>query len=265
MEIMIEYQLLMRHIRIHIAYDGTGFSGWQIQPGEKTIQGTIEDALRKITGNQTRLTGSGRTDAGVHALHQVASFSTTSTHPPEVFVRALNALLPPEIRVLKADEPPPGFHPRYSVKAKRYFYLLDLSVVQSPFIRRYAWHLPRNLDLLSIRTATTYLLGSHDFAAFSGAGSSVTTTIRELITVDLVEKERMDILFSTLEGRFVKIVFEGTGFLRHMVRNMVGTLVEIGLGKMGVDQIKTIINSRDRRLAGPTAPAKGLFLERVIY
>lgn len=255
----------MRHLRIHIAYDGTGFSGWQIQPGEKTIQGTIEEALRKITGKQTRLTGSGRTDAGVHALHQVASFSTTSTHPPEVFVRALNALLPPEIRVLCADEPPPGFHPRYSVKAKRYFYLLDLSAVQSPFISRYAWHLHRGLDIQSIHTATSYLTGRQDFAAFSGAGSSVATTIREITAVDLVEKRQMDIFFSTIEGRFLKIVFEGTGFLRHMVRNMVGTLVEIGLGRMEPAQIKTIINSRDRRLAGPTAPARGLFLERVIY
>ncbi len=255
----------MRKVRLTLQYDGTGYSGWQVQPGRRTIQGVIEAGLERITGERPSLVAAGRTDAGVHALEQVASFLTSSLHPPEVFKRALNGVLPGEIRVLSAEYAAVDFHPRYDARSKRYFYLIDSSEVASPFLQRYSYHLGRGLDTEEMARAASSLAGRHDFASFMASGSSVKSTVREVYGISVEQAEEVGFLGAVIPGRFVKITIEANAFLRHMARNIVGTLIEVGLGRMGAEDVKAVVEARDRRSAGATAPARGLFLERVLY
>jgi len=245
----------MRNIKLVIEYDGTNYHGWQIQPGLPTIQGAIEDAISRITQYKSRLIGSGRTDVGVHALNQVANFLTPSPLATEVLERALNALLPEDIVVKEVEGVPLDFHARYNATGKRYRYKLLRTKTGSPFHHRYSWIWPYDLTVEAMKEACQYLLGCHDFSSFQSTGSDSRNPVRELYLLDIQEKE----------GGFVEFVAEANGFLRGMVRNIVGTLVEIGMGKRSPGDMAAILEGRDRKQAGIKAPAHGLFLERVYY
>ena len=282
----------MPSFKITLAYDGTDFVGWQRQASGVSVQGLIEDALRTLDGRDVTVTGAGRTDAGVHALGQVAAFTIARELGPDAVVRALNAHLPHEVRVLTAEDAPPMFHPRFGARTKTYRYRVWTGDVMSPFERRYAWHVPGPLDVDAMRTAARLFEGRHDFAAFQATGSSVTTTEREILVSRIVDRglrigEESTIestigstiesaIESTIESTIESAVpnpqsaillyeVSGTGFLRHMVRIIVGSLVEIGRGRQPVEWITGVIASRDRTTAGPTAPPDGLFLVRVEY
>lgn len=255
----------MNRIRLLLQYDGTGYSGWQVQCGKTTIQGLIEDSLQRITGEETRVVAAGRTDAGAHALGQVASFSTKSPHPPEVFQRALNAMLPEQIRVLDARSADQDFHPRYSARAKRYFYLIENSGIKNPFLCRYSYHVHERLDMERMREAGMHLVGRHDFSAFRDSGCGARTTLRLVNSIEVIRLKEAGFLGLNLPGSFINISIEADAFLRHMARNIAGTLIEAGRGRFTPEHVMTILMSGDRRNAGPTVPAKGLFLERVFY
>lgn len=244
----------MRTLKLTIQYDGTDYVGWQRQPNGVSIQELIEQAIEPIEGRTVLVVGAGRTDAGVHALGQVASVQLESSIDAASLARALNATLPEDVRVVSAEEVPPDFNARFSATGKVYAYRVWAGPFLPPFERRYFWHVPTSLDIDRMREAARTLVGTHDFSAFRAAGSDAATsqrTIREL-RID-VENERL----------ILTIV--GNGFLRYMVRAIVGTLVEVGQGRRSVEGVAAALASRDRSHAGPTAPAKGLFLVRVIY
>ena len=248
---------MSRILKLTVAYDGTDYVGWQRQAAGTSIQGLIEDALSPIEGKRVIAHGAGRTDAGVHALAQVASVRLSSTIDTSTLARALNAVLPLDVRILEAEEAPDEFHARFSATGKRYEYRIVNGPVASPFIRRYVWHVIPALNLEAMRRASSLLIGTHDFSAFQGAGTPVTSTER---TVRHLE-------WRAGSGPDTPLVvdIEGDGFLRHMVRNIVGTLVDIGLGRWPAEDMERILLSRDRHNAGTTAPPSGLFLTRVLY
>jgi tRNA pseudouridine38-40 synthase len=256
----------MRTIRLVVEYDGTRYHGWQSQRGGGTVQQAVEAALGRLTGEDARVLGAGRTDAGVHALGQVAAFRTRSALPTETISRALNALLPGDIRVREAGEAPVGFHPRFDSRGKSYFYLIAPGAVRPPvFVARYVWCLRARLDLAAMDEALRAIRGTHDFAAFMAAGSEVKGTVRTLREASVSGAEGIAFMGASLAGPLVRVRFEGDGFLRHMVRNIVGTLVLVGTGRLAPGAMGEVLRSRDRREAGPTAPAPGLFLEAVRY
>lgn len=255
----------MKKIKLLLEYDGTAYQGWQVQKNRLTIQGIIEDRILKITGEQSRIIGASRTDAGVHALGQVAVFRTESRLDPETIKRALNALLPQNIRVLDASEVDDSFNPRDSAVKKSYFYIIVNQRELSAFLYRYAWLVQQQLNLKSMIDAAQVLIGEHDFSSFRGTGSSTKNPVREVFSLSIERFEKLDFMTKSLDGKFIKLRIEANGFLRHMVRNIVGTLVEIGRGRFTADRVKEILESHDRKLAGPTAPAIGLFLERIMY
>ena len=241
--------------KITLAYDGTGFVGWQRQPEGLSIQGLLEDALRELDDRDVAVTGAGRTDAGVHALAQVAGFSLERTIAPDALVRAVNVRLPDSVRVLSAQPVDASFRPRFDAKTKTYRYRVWNADVLSPFERRYAWHVIERLDVDAMRAAAAALEGQHDFAAFQGTGSDAKTTERRIVRAAL----------RAPHDALVEVEVVGDGFLRHMVRNIVGTLVEVGRGRMPPAWVGEVLASRDRRKAGRTAPAQGLFLVGVNY
>ena len=244
----------MRNIKLTIEYDGTGYHGWQIQPNVETIQGTIEGKLAQITGEMVRLVASGRTDTGVHAMGQVAHFKTHSSLDVLSFLRGLNSLLPEDIRVKDVEEVDEAFHARFSAKGKVYEYRIFNGELPSPFHRHFSWFVPGKLDLASMREAAMKLKGSHDFSSFCSTGSDHLSHIREIYTIDV--GIRRDLII---------IGVEANAFLKQMVRNIVGTLVEVGRRKLTPSQFGDILEARDRRRAGIAAPAQGLFLVRVNY
>lgn len=261
----------MRNIRLVVAYDGTEFGGWQAQPGAPTIQGTLERALEKVVGEHARLLGSGRTDAGVHALNQVASFKTRCSIPCANLLKAVNNLLPPAVRVKRADEVGESFHARYDARAKTYRYRILLAPVAPPFIARYVFHYPYAIDRARMALAAKAFEGEHDFTSFAGAGgrakkieggrasagaSQRGEMVRRIFSSRLLWCPRTSILIYEIQG---------SGFLHHMVRNIVGTLLEVGRGKLAPPDIRRILEARDRARAGPTAPASGLCLVEVTY
>jgi tRNA pseudouridine38-40 synthase len=255
----------MKKIKLLIEYDGTAYLGWQIQKKGLTIQGVVEEKIFKITGERSKVIGASRTDTGVHALGQMATFGTESRLDPEVIRKALNALLPRDIRVLEASEVNESFHPRDSAKRKSYFYIIANQKESSAFLYRYTWMVQQPLEMKSMTEASEVLIGTHDFSSFKGTGSSTKNPVREIFFLSVGKVEKLDFMTINIEGEFLEIRIEADGFLRHMVRNIVGTLVEIGRGRIPADRIKEILKSRDRRLAGPTAPANGLFLKRIVY
>jgi tRNA pseudouridine38-40 synthase len=255
----------MKKFKLLLEYNGTAYQGWQVQKNRLTIQGVIEDRIFKITGEQSRIIGASRTDAGVHALGQVAAFRTESGLDPETIKRALNALLPQDIRVLDASEVDDSFNPRDRAVKKSYFYIIANQRESSAFIYSYAWIIQQPLELKSMVEAAQVLMGTHDFSSFMGTGSSIKNPVRKIFSLSIERLGKIDFMTAGLKGNFIKIGIEANGFLRHMVRNIVGTLVEIGRGRFTADRIKEILESHDRRLAGPTAPASGLFLERIVY
>jgi len=257
--------ITMRRIRLLIEYDGTNYRGWQSQRGGGTVQDIITEAVSAICGEGARLAAASRTDAGVHALGQVASFTTLSALSADVIRRALNATLPRDIRVLGSEEADPSFHPRYSALSKSYYYVISMGNTHSAFMDRYCWTIPHMLDLDSMREAASVLCGEHDFSSFMGAGCSSKHQVRAISSVDVDLLREIPFMTAAIKGGFIRIRIEANAFLRHMVRNIVGTLVEAGKGRIAPSTMGGILQSRDRTKAGPTAPAKGLFLEKINY
>jgi tRNA pseudouridine38-40 synthase len=250
----------MHYFKLTISYDGTDFHGWQIQaPGKPTIQGEIVSVLRQITQESTLLHGAGRTDAGVHALGQVASFRTQSALSAQEFQRALNALLPQTIRIVGAEEVGPDFHARWSALGKTYRYRLYRGKVVPPMVSRYVLHYPFPLDEDAMRKAASRFVGPHDFASFAASTGSEDddkerSTVREIYSSELARSEDGEELVYTVRGR---------SFLRYMVRKMVGTLLDVGRGKLTPEDINRLYELRDRSKSGPTVPPQGLCMVSV--
>ena len=245
----------VRTLKLTLAYDGTRFVGWQRQAEGESIQALLEDALARFEGSPVTVHGAGRTDAGVHALGQVASVRLAAPHDAATLVRALNAQLPPELRVLSVEEAAPDFHARFSARAKTYRYQLRTAPIANPFTRLYEWHVPEPLNLEAMIQGAAALIGSHDFAAFQSAGGETSTTVRTITRAE----------WRMLEGGPLALELTGDGFLRHMVRAVAGTLVEIGRGWRQASEIAGLLNGGRRADAGATAPPHGLFLVSVDY
>jgi tRNA pseudouridine38-40 synthase len=245
----------MRTLKLTVTYDGTRFVGWQRQAEGDSIQGLLEDALARFEGGPVTVQGAGRTDAGVHALAQVASVRMTCTHDVATLTRALNAQLPEDLRVLSVEEVSPEFHARFSAKTKTYRYHIRNATLVMPFERSYVWHLPEPLDLEAMGEAAEMAIGTHDFAAFQSVGTQVPCSIRTLLRSAIVQPQPTLIAYEVT----------GDGFLRHMVRALVGTLVEIGRGWRPAESMRDLVAGATRHDAGATAPPHGLFLVAVDY
>jgi tRNA pseudouridine38-40 synthase len=242
--------------RFTLEYDGTYFEGWQAQgEGRRTVQGELEAALGRVTGRRYRIAGAGRTDAGVHAEGQVASTVLDTRLTPAELQRALNAVLPPDVAVASLEIVSDAFHARRDARAKLYRYAVWNNAVRSPRRERTHHAVAAPLDLEAMRAAAKSLLGTHDFAAFQAAGSSVRTRVRTLTRLDLEGEAGWEVFFWV----------QGSGFLRHMVRNLVGTLLEVGLGRRPPEDVARVLARKERLAAGPTAPARGLSLVRIDY
>jgi len=266
-----------RTLKFTLAYDGSAYRGWQRQAGGVSIQGLLEEALSRIEGSPVTVHGAGRTDAGVHALGQVASAVAATALDTRTLRRALNATLPPDVRVMAVEDAPEGFHARFSAKDKTYEYWIFEGDVQPPFARAWSWHRTYRLDLSAMDQAARALVGTHDWSVFQSTGTGVRSAVRTLTCasvrvepmhagpVGLTDGRAPAASPPDVTGRFIVFRLEANGFLRHMVRAIAGTLVEIGEGRRAADSIPVLIASRDRVLAGPTAPALGLVLVRVDY
>ncbi len=253
--------LYFRNIKLVISYDGTDFSGWQRQPNDSTIQGEIESRLTLMTREKIDLHGAGRTDAGVHADGMVAHFGTRSAITCHDFLRGLNSMLPGAIRILDVDEIDLDFHARFSAIGKRYQYILYTGKIQPPHLRLYSVHFTGKLNFPAINNCLKLLEGTHDFSSFENSGSrdksicSGRGAVRTIINAELIEEPPFKLIFQ----------FTGDGFLRNMVRNLIGTLLEVGQGKTSIEKFSRILKARDRTMAAATAPAHGLFLKEVMY
>jgi tRNA pseudouridine38-40 synthase len=243
-----------RRFKVIVEYDGTDFSGWQRQREERTVQGVLEDAIRSMTGESVFLRGAGRTDAGVHADGQVATFDLEVNIPPRGLLRGLNAELPPDVALVDVAEAAPDFDARFSARGKVYRYSVWTHFVRSPLRARRAWHVREPLDVEAIRTAAAALVGDHDFRAFRASDCDRRTTRRIVRAID-VERQ----------GAILTIDVEATAFLKNMVRILVGTLVDVGRGRIAPDTVARMLATGDRTAGGMTAPPQGLTLLRVIY
>jgi tRNA pseudouridine38-40 synthase len=278
----------LRTWKLTLAYDGTGFSGWQIQPGEPTIQGDLQAALRRVTGEAPLPQGSGRTDAGVHALGQAASFELEANIPPDNLLRALNRTLPAAIRILEARTVPGTFHARHSAIAKTYEYRVFREPICPPFLARYVHACPWPMDVDLLKRSAQLFEGEHDFLSFAATDPDLATrnpslsedpdAIAKVPTAPGAEaalpgkRGAIRTVFSsnwqerrTGDGTLLVYFVRGNGFLHHMVRNLVGTMLDVGRGQRSMEEIPEILAARDRAAAGPTAPAQGLFLHSVEY
>jgi len=257
----------MRNWKLTLAYDGTAFHGWQVQPGLVTVQGELQASLRRVLGEGPLPQGSGRTDAGVHALGQVASFMLSAPIPPENLARALNRTLPPSIRVLDARHVGAGFHARHSAVAKTYEYRIFRGSLCSPFLAPFVHPCVWPLDFSLLQRAAQAVTGEHDFISLAASDPDQTLRI-EVAESALEARSTIRTIFDSgwsEEGELLKYRVRGGGFLHHMVRNLVGTMLEIARGQFAPDAMLKIIAARSRSAAGPTAPAKGLFLHSVEY
>lgn len=246
----------MPNFKLIIEYDGTDYHGWQRQKVTPTIQGTIEAALKTMTGRSVAVIGSGRTDAGVHALNQVANFSVATKLTPDIFKRGLNSLLPADIVIKDCKEVPDTFHSRYDAWSKIYDYRILNRSLPAAIFRKYAWHIKKCLDLGAMEAAMLNLKSKHDFSAFEASGSPRTQSVRTVVDVSFTAKDTDGYLVFSIEA---------DGFLRCMVRNIVGSLVDVGMGKTSPKELREILLSKDRKQAGKTAPPHGLFLREVKY
>jgi tRNA pseudouridine38-40 synthase len=244
----------LRNLKLTLAYDGTRLVGWQRQAEGDSVQGLLEDALARFEGEPVTVHGAGRTDAGVHALGQVANALVTFTHDSATLTRALNAQLPDDVRVVAVEDVSPEFHARFNARSKTYRYQIRHGRIADPFERAYVWHMPERLSVDAMRVAAGALIGTHDFAAFQSVGPPVRDTVRTMTQSLLTDDE----------GRMAYEI-SGDGFLRYMVRAIVGTLVEIGRGFREPESLASLLRGSARRDAGATAPPQGLFLVRVDY
>ncbi|MBI5599760.1 MAG: tRNA pseudouridine(38-40) synthase TruA [Deltaproteobacteria bacterium] len=243
-----------RNIRLLLEYDGTAYSGWQMQLGRPTVQEALAAAVHKLTGAPSEITGASRTDAGVHAMAQVANFTTGSSIPAQGMMRGLNSALPPDVAVKEAVEVPAGFNARRDAVAKTYLYRVFNRDYPAPIHRRYSWDVFYRLDVDAMRSGAEYFVGERDFSSFRAADCDACHPVREILSFTVGRS-----------GDFVEFEVKGTAFLRHMVRIMVGTLVTLGRGKLKPDDIRAIMEAGDRRKASVTAPPRGLFLKEVEY
>jgi tRNA pseudouridine38-40 synthase len=250
----------MRNLKMIVSYDGAEFSGWQVQPNAITVQGTVASVIGRITGEKVLPQGSGRTDAGVHALAQVMTFVTQSSVPTGNFLKAMNDILPASVRVLEVTEAPPDFHARHSARAKTYRYRIYREAICPPFLARYVWHYPYPLAEETMAKAAALVVGEHDFTSFAavdperGREDSAASNVRTIFSSSW---ERL--------GEEVVYTVRGSGFLHHMVRNLVGTFILVGKGTLQVEDVTRILEARNRSAAGATAPANGLYLVGVEY
>ncbi len=244
----------MKRIKLTVAYDGTDYCGWQIQPNGITVEKVLNRALSRLTGEDIAVTGASRTDAGVHAEGNVAVFDTASTIPPGRFSYAVNTLLPEDVVVVKSEEVAADWHPRYQESVKTYAYHILNREMPDPVRRKYVWHVNCPLDLEKMRTAAEYLTGEHDFKSFCSIHTGAKTTVRTIYSMD-VERS----------GEVITIRVSGNGFLYNMVRIITGTLVEAGRGFRQPESVKELLDADERGKAGPTAPAQGLLLESIEY
>lgn len=251
---------MLRNLKLTLAYDGSDFAGWQVQPDAATVQGTLASAIGRLTGENVLPQGSGRTDAGVHALAQVANFSTGSAVPTENFLKALNDVLPASIRVLEVQEVAPDFHARKSARSKIYRYRIYRAAICPPLLARYVWHFPYPLKEEVMMEAAKRVVGEHDFTSFAAVDPERGQENYEV-------SNTRTILSSAFEREGDELVYtvRGTGFLHHMVRNLVGTFILVGKHTLQVHDVSRILEARNRSLAGATAPASGLFLVSVEY
>jgi tRNA pseudouridine38-40 synthase len=250
----------MRNLKITLSYDGAEFSGWQVQPDAATVQGTLASAIGRVTGEKVLPQGSGRTDAGVHALAQVVTFVTESSVPTENFVKALNDILPPSVRVLEVTEAQPEFHARHSARAKTYRYRIYREAICPPFLARYVWHYPYPLDEVAMDRAAALVVGKHDFTSLAavdperGDGQEPKPNVRRIFS-SAWERIGEELIYTV----------RGSGFLHHMVRNLVGTFILVGRGTLEGEDVTRILEARSRSAAGATAPASGLYLVDVEF
>lgn len=254
----------MTHIKMIVQYDGTRYYGWQRQKKGGDIQTVIEKAISKIFKRDIKIRGAGRTDAGVHALGQVASFKADLKMPLSSLKKVLNSLLPEDIRIVSLEEVDESFHPQYSVKKKSYVYYVCLDEECSCFIKRYVWHYPRPLDLSLMKEAVSLFKGTIDFTAFSGS-TNVKNKIRTVYDFTIQFLSELYFMDMKIKGNFIKFRIEADGFLKYMVRNIVGCMIELGRGRLTYEQIKKAINRKERPKPLQTAPSSGLFLERIFY
>jgi tRNA pseudouridine38-40 synthase len=255
----------VRILKLILSYDGSGFAGWQVQPACSTVQGTLASAIGRLSGENVLPQGSGRTDAGVHALAQVASFATASAIPLENWMAALNHILPTSIRVLEVTEAAPQFHARKSACAKTYRYRIHRGPVCPPFLARYVWHYPYPLEESLMIAAAGVVVGEHDFTSFAAVDAE---RMERMAGSENFHTTNVRTIFSSSwrrEGDELIYTVRGSGFLHHMVRNLVGTLLLVGKATLNLDDLRRILDARERSAAGPTAPASGLYLVAVEY
>ena len=241
-------------VKLTLEYDGAEFVGWQVQPNGRSVQEVLEKALERLCGAPVRATAAGRTDAGVHARGQVVSLAAPRALPAKAWTAGLNALLPADVACVRVEEAPDGFDARRWARGKRYIYSILQTEVRSPLRRGRVWEIRRPLEVAPMRDASRALLGVHDFSALRAADCPARTTVREVRRLDIAA-----------EGAAVTVTIEATAFLKHMVRNVVGTLVEVGHGRRAPDSLAALLEGRDRKQAGPTAPPHGLVLDEVFY
>jgi tRNA pseudouridine38-40 synthase len=244
----------VRNLRIVVSYVGTRFAGWQVQPGRLTVQGILEERIGRLLQEPVRIAGAGRTDAGVHARGQVANFTTGARIPVEGLRRGLNARLPADIAVMRVDEVPESFHARADARGKEYLYRFSRAEVVPPFDAPFVAPVRGGLDLEAMRRAAAQFVGTHDFTSLCPTQSEIEDKVRSVILSEITES-----------GAEVRYRVVGNGFLRHMVRTLAGTLILAGKGRLDAQDVPRILEARDRRRAGPVAPARGLCLERVVY
>lgn len=265
-----------RNIRLRLAYDGTGYAGWQVQPRRPTVQGCLEEAIRKVTGQAVRVLSAGRTDAGVHALGQVANFHTAFPIPPHKWRPALQACLPADIVILESDEVPADFHATFSARSKRYRYVIYNHLVDDPFIRRYSWRISQPLDEQAMQDAALVLIGKHDFRSFESDWPNKASSVRCVADLTIQRAQGWNVfapaglasqsaLPASDTGPFICLEIEADGFLYNMVRAITGTLVNVGRGTWSKADVLRVLLAQDRAVAGGTAPACGLFMVRVNY
>jgi tRNA pseudouridine38-40 synthase len=265
----------MRNLKLILSYDGSDFAGWQVQPDAVTVQGTLASAIGRITGENVLPQGSGRTDAGVHALAQVATFVTESSVPAANFVKALNDILPASVRVLEVEEAAPDFHARTSARGKTYRYRIYRAAICPPFLARYVWHYPYPLDEPAMVRAAGLLEGEHDFTSFAAVDPERSAGVPAAFTESDNARRREGVPVSNIrrifssswerQGDEFVYTVKGSGFLHHMVRNLVGTFILVGKGTLRAEDVTRILEARNRSAAGATAPASGLYLVNVEY